>query len=1197
MIDARFILACAAIFILQSCGNNASEPAPVPTRKELSIKHAFEEDFRRTYDPALGYPPKERLILALKEIEKINKEMAGRRSAGVDNPRFAERGPINIGGRTRTILIDRNDPSGKTVWAGSVSGGLWKTNDITEDPPQWIVVNDYLANLAVGSMAQDPNNPQIMYLGTGEGFPNFEAVRGIGIFKSTDGGDTWDLLSSTDNTIFRFTRDLLVHPVTSHVYAATREGGVRRSEDGGNTWLKVLGVALAASDDSMFDLAYAGGKLFASNSTNIYSSETGDRGLWQSITQNNSNFPTNLSRVEFTVCSANPLILYAVGSLNGGASNIYRTSTGGTTWASLDPPTGGDFTNGQAWYDLEIAVDPYNCDHVIAGGVGIYRTLNGGLSWNSFRGSMHVDQHKVVFDPDRRDVIYFGNDGGVYRSENGTNSSPVDKNLGYITTQYYGCAMHPDSFSNYFLGGTQDNGTHRLNGVGVAHGTNVWGGDGFYCHIDEYDPRIQMVSSQFGNWGLSMDGGNTFSGGQSTNGGFVNPSDYDSRTKMLYTQTSSADFMRWNVITNVIDPVDIIALPGGVTAVHVDDNVDNRVYFGMGNGNVIRVDNANEGLSVPGTVVLMSGAGTISGIDVLRGNRDRIIVSKSNYGINNIYVTSDGGGQWTVCDGNLPDMPVRDVVFNPRNGDQAMIATEAGVWTTAFLDGNNTMWMPPAPGRGTPITRTDDLEVRYSDNVVLAATHGRGLWTTSVFADPRARFFVPLIHYIHAPVQFYGDLSLNADTFQWLFGDGKTSTLVNPQHVYNAIGEYDITLTINNSLSVSDRIKILPESPLPWVKSKSYHGGSFDSHPEQYGVHTISGSGFELGNSTVPGKNGTRSGANAYVVGLNEAFYQANSESYLYLPVFDFSQPSIYTFSFWAKYQLHPGPDGFLVEYSTDRGQNWRALGSTADPKWYNHDNGQNNSGFPPGTQYFTGTAGAFTNFTRDLTFLTGQSEVAFRFVFRSEATGNHVGLAIDDVEIISFEGDLRTTLTTFTGGFGVDKNIDLRWTTLPEYYCRRFDVERSVNGLTYEVIDQVYAKSILSSNPTTYTLTTSGGGDLYFYRLRVLSENISTGYSYEFYSDVVTVRRNANEPVRVFTLYPNPVVDHINITFTDVVDQTVVFHLYDAAGKSILSESVFVNSPFHQLQIATLPPAVYYLSVQIGAQESKVFRLLSLGS
>jgi PKD repeat protein len=444
-------------------------------------------------------------------------------------------------------------------------------------------------------------------------------------------------------------------------------------------------------------------------------------------------------------------------------------------------------------------------------------------------------------------------------------------------------------------------------------------------------------------------------------------------------------------------------------------------------------------------------------------------------------------------------------------------------------------------------------------------------------------------------VQFLGEASLNADSFDWVFGDGNTSVEENPVHRYDAIGEYNVTLTVNGTLSTSERIKILPDGQLPYVKGVSYYGGSFEDHTEQYGVHTVSGSGFERGNSGISGKNGTKSGDYAYVIGLNEPTYQENSESYLYLPVFDFTDESIYTFSFWARYFLHPGPDGFLIEYTANRGRTWQALGSSSDKKWYNFNNTDvATSAFPEGTSYFTQEVGGYTNYTHDLSFLSGTKDVAFRFVFRSEATGRHVGLAIDDVEILAYQGELRTMVQGFSGEFGTNKDIELDWSTNPEYYCKKFEIERSTNGIDFEKIDEVQAKSILSASTTTYMHTSSGGRDLYFYRLKVTNENANEGYFYEFYSDTITLRRNAADPITVHGLYPNPFIDQINITFDGVVDQTVTFEVFDAVGKRILERSAFINTPFYTLPLAQWPHGVYYLSIKIGSTDEKVYPILS---
>jgi hypothetical protein len=273
----------------------------------------------------------------------------------------------------------------------------------------------------------------------------------------------------------------------------------------------------------------------------------------------------------------------------------------------------------------------------------------------------------------------------------------------------------------------------------------------------------------------------------------------------------------------------------------------------------------------------------------------------------------------------------------------------------------------------------------------------------------------------------------------------------------------------------------------------------------------------------------------------------------------------------------------------------WQILGSASSKKWYNFNNTSiTNSAFPEGTSYFTGDAGGYTNFTHDLTFLSGQKDVAFRFVFRSESTGSHVGLAIDNAEIISFEGPLVTNVKVFTGEFGLDKNIDLRWSTLPEYYCRRFEIERSVNGRDFDKIDDVQATAILSANRTEYMKTTSGGRDLYFYRMKVINQNMSEGYYHEFYTDTITIRRNASEPVAVHSVFPNPFVDFVYITFNDAVNKIVVFKVYDASGKVVMEREEVIETPFYELQLGQWPHGVYYLSIQIDEENPKVYPLLN---
>src|SRR6185295_5635634 len=172
--------------------------------------------FMQTRDLSLNYVPTERLEAAL-TYEKMLESSA--RPSGTLAMNWSERGPNNVGGRTRAILIDKRDATGNTVIAGSVGGGLFRTTNFTSPTPSWNVVNDFLPNLAITVLYQDPTTPATMYAGTGEGFLNADAIKGAGIYKSTDGGLNWAQMSST--TGFEYVQDIITDN-NGNLYCAIR---------------------------------------------------------------------------------------------------------------------------------------------------------------------------------------------------------------------------------------------------------------------------------------------------------------------------------------------------------------------------------------------------------------------------------------------------------------------------------------------------------------------------------------------------------------------------------------------------------------------------------------------------------------------------------------------------------------------------------------------------------------------------------------------------------------------------------------------------------------------------------------------------------------------------------------------------------------------------------------------------------------
>ncbi len=1185
--------------------------------KELRIKEAIEWNFKITKDLELGYPPSETLIEAIEHTRRLQTQYYANPASGRDtaeNARWKERGPSNIGGRTRAILIDESDPNRNKIWAGGVSGGLWVTNDITAFNPQWQKVNDYMDNLSIGAIAQDPNNTDLMYLGTGETYTG--DIRGVGLFRSTDNGVTWNVIPSTvNNSAFYFTQAILVHPVTSDVYAGT-SGGVYRSTDNGDTWEIVLNEN--AGNNRVNDIHHVAGKIFASNNKSIFSSTTGNLDDWTKLGAGSNNFPLNFTRCEFTICESDPNKMYAVGATGGSGTAVYASEDAGATWFKRgEAVPGGDFTNGQAWYDLDIAVDPFDCNQVVLGGVPQFHSNNGAFNFQPSNGNSqgvvdgHVDQHLILFDKETPNRIFHGNDGGVYYREGGSSGPVQDKNNGYNVTQFYSGAIHPEAYSNYILGGTQDNNSLRMNSFGISTAENVNGGDGMFCHIDQDDGQIQIVSSQFGNYVISDDGGLSFSDGVFVDGGFVNISDYDNDANILYAQTNLGDLYRYRISGNNSNPV-VSTGTADVTALHADPNVPNRLYVGSFGGRVYRIDDAHEGSNLT-SVQLTQVTGAILSIDVELGDPDHIIVAGGNYGLtNNIWETFDGGETWVGVEGNavgnLPNVPVRWAIFNPVNASQAMVATEVGVWATDNLDGDNTIWYPPVPGRGTPLVRTDMLQVRTSDRTVLAATYGRGMFTCNLWSEPKALLAVPKVGYEEGRLFFNGSASINADSYDWDLGDGTSSEEEDFLHSYGNIGEYDISLTINEDASNPEfyeegSIKILPSLPLPYVSEASNYGGSFESNDEQWGIDNVGGkSTWERGVSEETYKSGTNTGANAMVIAKDTEHYEKGSESYLYMPDFDFSDNSIYEFSFYARYELGPGRDGFNVEYSLDKGENWQILGRGADD-WYNFPNDAQNTNtpFPPGTPFFTGEVFQYTPYKLDVTELfSGEENVAFRFVFRSgDAPGNYAGVALDDVRIIKFEGEPKTKIISQSVEFDLDAQPDelvVKWATLPEFYAEKFEIYTSEDATNFELQSTVAARARIASTTRNYTERLPGNRNLYFVQIFGISTNEELGIADTIVMPIMVANKdlaeNENAEVEIVA-QPNPFSSETVLTFTGYVNGDVTFELFDVAGRLLATEKknfdAGLSTTYNAPNLAT---GLYILRYTIDGQEPKLFRI-----
>lgn len=760
-------------------------------------KARAHHEFLMTRDPALGYIPSERLVEARRKTRDMSETSSNRILAGLG---WSERGPNNVGGRSRAVIIDQADVTGNTVLVGSVSGGLWRTTNFKAAAPTYTQIASVSANLAITCMAQDPSNLSIMYAGTGEGFGNFDAVRGLGIYKSIDGGITWNLLPSTtvggtNVADFNFVQKIVVYN-NGHVYASgisatfCNSGGILKSTNGGGTWMRVVGnytgggVCTNAFNFIGYDIEIsAGGDLYASvedvstaDTTigKIFKSPAGPTvgnvGTWTDITPA-PQAGRFWQRIELACAPSNNNRVYAMTQGTGlGLDTLVRTDDGGATWVFIDNASwcdqgfasGGDFTRGQAFYDLALAVKPDDDQTVFAGGVDIMRTNNAGASWAQVSQwaagcaalpNVHADIHNIVYFPGSTTEFIVVNDGGIYHTTN-NGVSFTAKNTGFNVTQYYSCAVNGASGSDYMLGGTQDNGSHKFTTAGINTVTQATGGDGGFCFIDQLDPTFQITSFTGCNYRVSRNGGTSFSfGGNFGDGRFINPADYDDAQKILYACGSPRVLRRIvNIAAGAFGGVNITIAPNNnysVSAVKVDPNTPNRVLaaFSTGPGAVANVapimvvlDNANGAVTgVQLTLPAIPAGAYISSIDVENGDPNHYMFTVSNYGVQSVYESTDGGANWTSLDNNgvnLPDMPIRwgmfiPAGFNPGQRVNAiggiLLATELGVWSASTITGNTTVWTANNTGMGN--VRVDMLELRTSDKLVVAATHGRGLFT------------------------------------------------------------------------------------------------------------------------------------------------------------------------------------------------------------------------------------------------------------------------------------------------------------------------------------------------------------------------------------------------------------------------------------------------------------------------------------
>ena len=691
--------------------------------------------------------------------EKLNK------TSTISN--WSALGPGNIGGRIRSILIRPSNTN--HILVGAVAGGIWKS---TDGGSSWTAMKDDGNPLSIGSMVNDGD---VVYAGTGEGWGNVDAVYGGGIWKSTDFGDTWTLLSSTTSTPAQF-RNVLRMDIdpSGNVYAVTKaynskhgvgvyttDGGLFKSSDAGISWSKISSTDFATNYFNGCDIISISSStiLFAVNKNNstyggIY--RTTDSGTNWSLVA--SVLPTTgYRRIALVQDPSNSNTVYAAyqsentGSPDYGLKGIYKTTDGGATWTQLsDPPTlastsSRSYLNTQGWYDNVIAVDPHNSSNLYAGGVDMVKSTDGGSSWSQLTfwhssfGTpvVHADHHVITFDPNTANVVYGGNDGGIYKTTNG-GATWTNLNNGLEITQYYGGAVAA-SGTNY-QGGTQDNGHHKYDGSGT-NWTEVKGGDGGYAEIDQSNPLVAYEEYVYLDIAKTTNGGSSWSDVQngltdaqnSSACLFIAPFSMNPENSNVLIAGSDNSWLTTDAAANWSSSSSTLSSGAKVSAVAAVNSASPYLGFaGTTDGKVFKCTSMTGTGDTWTEITPPSNNGAyVRRITVDLNDKNKIYVCYSGYnnssGQKHIWYSSDQGANWSDISTGLPDVPVHSLVIDNNDDQKLYIGTETGVYQTSD---RGTSWSKAGSGMPDYIP-VDQLVIQSSTNKLFAFTHGRSVFVTN----------------------------------------------------------------------------------------------------------------------------------------------------------------------------------------------------------------------------------------------------------------------------------------------------------------------------------------------------------------------------------------------------------------------------------------------------------------------------------
>lgn len=630
---------------------------------------------------------------------------------------------VMVTGRVTSIAIPSNAPN--TVYLGAAQGGVWKT---TDGGKNWVATGDNELSLAIGAIAIDPSNPQVVYAGTGEGNFSGDSYYGAGVLKSTNGAASWTMLAQATFTGTRFSRIAVTPGTPARLFGATGKG-VYRSTDGGNTWAAMTsGIpANVPATDVSINPATPATVYAAVWGQGIYRT-TNASAATPAWTKLAGGLPAGgFSRIALAVAPSSPATVYAlIADASYLVNGFYRSTDGGTSWTQIPLPGGN--IGGQGFYNLNVAVQPNNAGVVYLSGISLWKATLSGTTWSivNVGATVHPDNHALAFDPTNPQVIWAGNDGGIYRSADGGTTWSDAVNEGPCITQYEFIAQHPTSDAVVF-GGTQDNGTEQFRNSPVFYHADD--GDGGCCAIDRVQPR-NVISTYYGATPKRSTTGGAFGSWTMVNAGIQGNALFYPPMAMDPTNPQNLAFGTDQVNIDAAQgtggwPTHVLlpGIAGNVSALQFVNST--LIYAGTTTGQVYRLTKAG----AVWTPKLISAAPLppryVTDIAARPDNLNRVVVTLSGFGTPHVWTGTVGSTStvWAAISTGLPDVPADALAIDPAVPNTYYVGTDIGVFSTTNAGAGWALF-----SSGLPNCAVFDLSIQPTTRLLRAATHGRGLW-------------------------------------------------------------------------------------------------------------------------------------------------------------------------------------------------------------------------------------------------------------------------------------------------------------------------------------------------------------------------------------------------------------------------------------------------------------------------------------